>query len=163
MSKLHAWAQHGHIQCMGNMHLLGELGHAPAINFFWNYTLWDCLILRWFLATNTILSVLFVCSLHIHMKVSAHANNNNNIFTQGTSEFVWAQAQVAIRQGVATPLLCRSHHIYHKVWRYVFPCVCRFIDGVPKSVYMETRGPQNRGSHIHMVYITNWPEQNGTE
>ena len=28
---------------------------------------------------------------------------------------------------------------------------------------METRGPQNRGSHIHIVYITNWPEQNGTE
>ena len=32
-------------------------------------------LLRPFLATNTILSVLPVCSLHVHMKVIAHANN----------------------------------------------------------------------------------------
>ena len=25
------WAQHGHIQCTRNTHLLGELGHAPAV------------------------------------------------------------------------------------------------------------------------------------
>ena len=25
------WAQHGQIQCMHNTHLLGELGHAPAM------------------------------------------------------------------------------------------------------------------------------------
>ena len=25
------WARHGHIQCASNMHLLGELGQAPAI------------------------------------------------------------------------------------------------------------------------------------
>ena len=24
------WAQHGHIQCVRKMHLLGKLGHAPA-------------------------------------------------------------------------------------------------------------------------------------
>ena len=28
------WAQHGHIQCARNTHLLGELGDAPATNFF---------------------------------------------------------------------------------------------------------------------------------
>ena len=31
---------HGHIQCMRNTHLLGELGHAPAMKiFFKSYTL----------------------------------------------------------------------------------------------------------------------------
>ena len=25
------WAQHGHTQCVRNMHLLGDLGHAPAM------------------------------------------------------------------------------------------------------------------------------------
>ena len=28
------WAQHGHIQCVHNMHLLGKLGHAPAMKIF---------------------------------------------------------------------------------------------------------------------------------
>ena len=25
------WGQHGHTQCVCNMHLLGNLGHAPAM------------------------------------------------------------------------------------------------------------------------------------
>ena len=29
------WAHHRHIQCMPSMHLLGEMGHAPAIKVFW--------------------------------------------------------------------------------------------------------------------------------
>ena len=33
------WAQHGHIQCVHNTHLLEELGHAPAMKIFGNYTL----------------------------------------------------------------------------------------------------------------------------
>ena len=28
------WAQNGHIQCTHSMHLLGELGHAPAMKIF---------------------------------------------------------------------------------------------------------------------------------
>ena len=28
------WAQHGHTQCVRNMHLLGDLGHAPATKNF---------------------------------------------------------------------------------------------------------------------------------
>ena len=27
------WPQHGHIQCVGNTHLLGDLGHTPTMNF----------------------------------------------------------------------------------------------------------------------------------
>ena len=67
------WAQHGHIQCVHNTHLLGELGHAPTTKFFWIYILSS--LLKPFLATNTIFSVLHLCSLHVHMKVIAHANN----------------------------------------------------------------------------------------
>ena len=28
------WAQHGHTQCVHNTHLLGDLGHAPAMKHF---------------------------------------------------------------------------------------------------------------------------------
>ena len=51
------WALHGHILCMCNMHLLGELGDTPAMKI-------SCALrslLRPFLATNTILSVLPTC------------------------------------------------------------------------------------------------------
>ena len=34
MSNLATWAQHGHIQCAHNTHLLGELRHTPAITIF---------------------------------------------------------------------------------------------------------------------------------
>ena len=36
--------QHGHIHCMRNTHLLGELGHVPTRKFFlfFFFTLWDC-------------------------------------------------------------------------------------------------------------------------
>ena len=37
--ELVTWAQHRHIQCAQNTHLLGELGHTCAMNFFFNYTL----------------------------------------------------------------------------------------------------------------------------
>ena len=66
------WPQHGHIQCMRNTHLLVEPGHGPAIKIFELYTLRS--LLRLLLATNTIISVLPVCSLHDHMKAIAHAN-----------------------------------------------------------------------------------------
>ena len=58
MSKLH-----DHIQCMRNTHLLGQLGHAPAIQIF------SEIASEAFLATNTTLAVFLVCSLHVHMKV----------------------------------------------------------------------------------------------
>ena len=66
------WPQHGHIQCMRNTHLLVEPGHGPAIKIFELYTLRS--LLRSLLATNTIISVLPVCSFHDHMKAIAHAN-----------------------------------------------------------------------------------------
>ena len=62
------------------------------------------------MATNTILSVLPVCSLHGHMKAMAHANKWSltsafcNIFTWAPVNFMWAQARVS--PGVATPLCC---------------------------------------------------------
>ena len=59
------WAQHDHIQCVRNTHLLGELGHAPAIQIFFDSEIAS----EAFLATNTTLAVLPVCSLHVHMKV----------------------------------------------------------------------------------------------
>ena len=52
-------------QCVRNTHLLGNLGHAPAME---KYTL--KLLLRSFLATNTIHSVLLVRSLHVCMKLA---------------------------------------------------------------------------------------------
>ena len=45
ISSLSCWvglvmlAQHGHTQCVRNMHLLGDLGHAPAMKIFFNYAL----------------------------------------------------------------------------------------------------------------------------
>ena len=67
------WAQHGHIQCVCNTHLLRNWGTLPP---------WKCFKLnsrrspqRPLLATNTILSVLPVCSLHVHMKTITQANN----------------------------------------------------------------------------------------
>ena len=75
-----------------NMHLLGELGHAPAMKVFSVlYTLRS--LLRPFLTTNTIVSVLSVCSLHVHMKTITHANKWSLILAfhmliyPGTSEF----------------------------------------------------------------------------
>ena len=68
-----AWTQHGHTQCVHDMHLLGNLGHAPAMKMFKLYTL--KLLLRPFSVTNTIHSVLPVRSLHVHMKLTiAHTN-----------------------------------------------------------------------------------------
>ena len=65
------WAQHGYIQCAHNMHLLYRgTGACSAVKIFDLRSL-----LRPFLATNTIPSVLPVCSLHVHMKAIAHANN----------------------------------------------------------------------------------------
>ena len=72
--------------------------------------------MRPFLATNTILSVLPVCSLHVHMKVIAHANNLFDlsiIFTRAPVNFMWAQTWVAM-PGVAMPLVLHrfmSHSI----------------------------------------------------
>ena len=71
-----------------NTHLLGELhGHASAMKIICTLRL----LLRPFLATNTILSVLLpVWSLNVHMKVIAHANNWSltlAFLTRGTSEF----------------------------------------------------------------------------
>ena len=49
MSKLQVlWVEDEHIQCARNTHLLGELGHAPAMKL---YTLRS--LLRPSLATNT--------------------------------------------------------------------------------------------------------------
>ena len=83
-----------------NTHLLGELGHTPAMKIFVKlYTLKS--LLRLLLATNTILSVLPVCSLHIHMKVIAHANNwsltlaFHIIFTRAPVNFMRVQAWYA--------------------------------------------------------------------
>ena len=67
------WTQHRHIQCVHNTHLLEEQGHTPTMKIFGNYTL--RLLLRPFLATNSTLSVLPVCSLHLHMKAITRANN----------------------------------------------------------------------------------------
>ena len=72
-------------------------------------------LLRPILATNTILSVLPVCSLHIHMKMIAHANNwsltlpFHNIFTWAPVNFTWAQAWVCL--GVAMPLVTEERWI----------------------------------------------------
>ena len=72
--ELVTWAQYRHIQCAHNTHLLGELGHTPAMNFFpiihseiASEILWPQIA--------TILSVLPVCTLHVHMKAISHANN----------------------------------------------------------------------------------------
>ena len=90
------WALHGHIQCVCK--------HTSA-SVWKSYTL--RLLLRPFLATNTILSVLPVCSLHIHMKVIANANNWSStltyhiILTWAPVNIMWAQTWVCL--GVATP------------------------------------------------------------
>ena len=70
--------------------------------------IYELLKLYIYILTNTILLVLPVCSLHIHMKVIAHANNwsltltFHIIFTRAPVNFMWAQAWVC--SSVATPL-----------------------------------------------------------
>ena len=88
------WAQHRHIQCTCNMHL-GKLARAHSHHE--NYALWDHF---WGCFSKTILSVLPICSLHVHMKAITHANNwsltlaFHTIFTQAPVNFMWAQAWV---------------------------------------------------------------------
>ena len=103
------WAQHGHIQCARNTHLLGELGHAPSMKVFFFEILHSEITLRRFLATYTTLSVLPVCSLNIHMKAITHANNWSLtlafyiIFTWAPVNFMLAHTQVC--PGVANTLM----------------------------------------------------------
>ena len=68
------WAQHGHTQCVRNTHLLGDLGHAPAmINFIVHSEIASEAL---FFGHKYNSSVLPVCSLHVCMKLAiAHANN----------------------------------------------------------------------------------------
>ena len=92
-----------------NTHLLGELhGHAPAMKIFGALRL----LLRPFLSTHTVLSVLPVCSLNIHMNVIAHANNWSLTLAGAPVNFIWAQARVCL--GVATPLVTTPcNYTYH--------------------------------------------------
>ena len=67
-------AQHGHTQCVRNMHLLGDLGHAPAMKIF--------KLTHPEITSEAIFSHKYhssdlpVCSLHVRMKFAiAHANN----------------------------------------------------------------------------------------
>ena len=53
-------------RCVCNMHLLGNLGHAPTMQKVKIFILKS--LLRSFSIQNTIPSVLPVCSLHVHMK-----------------------------------------------------------------------------------------------
>ena len=68
------WAQHGHTQRVHSTHLLGDLGHTPAMKIFQ--------IIHSEIASEAVFShkynssVIPVCSLYIHMKLAiAHANN----------------------------------------------------------------------------------------
>ena len=68
------WAQHGHTQRVRNTHLLGDLGHTPAMKIF--------SIIHSEIASEAVFghkyhsSVLPVCSLHVRMKLAiAHAIN----------------------------------------------------------------------------------------
>ena len=82
------WAQYGHTQCVLNTRLLG---HAPAMK-----NLKNCILRSKSLDTNTILSVLLICSLYIRMTPAiAHANNwlltsvFYTIFTRAPANFTW--------------------------------------------------------------------------
>ena len=76
MSKLrgysiHGHSIHGHTQCVHNMHLVGNLEHAPAmknVKIIHSEIACDAV-----LPTNTIHSVLPVCSLHMELAIP-HAN-----------------------------------------------------------------------------------------
>ena len=91
------WAQHGHIQCVHNTHLLGKQRHASAMKIFLHSEIASKVI---FLPQIPFFSVLPVCSLHVHMKAIAHANNYSStlafhiIFTRAPVNFPWAQAWV---------------------------------------------------------------------
>ena len=109
------WVQHGHTQCMRNMHLQGNLGHAPASK---NLTLRS--LRRQFLATNTILSVLTVCLLHVHMKLAIADANNwllTLAFTRAPVDFMWAQAWVC--PGVASPTAYSTQKWRGKAWEHL--------------------------------------------
>ena len=70
MSKLCGDSVHTFSACV-TLCLLGELGHAPAMKIFLHSQISSAAVF----ATNTILSVLPVCSLHVHMEAIAHAND----------------------------------------------------------------------------------------
>ena len=122
---------------MCNMYLLGELGHRNSAwhrnrnrhrNSAWHRNrnrhrnsarhaptmkiIHSEITSETFLATNTILLVLSVCSLHV-----AQASNKfvvdlsfPHYFYLGTSEFMWAQTQVCT--GVAMPLVRKCCSIW---------------------------------------------------
>ena len=96
------WAQHGHTKHVCNTHLLGNLGHAPAMKL---YTLKNLLTL--FLATNTIHSVLPACSLYVRMKLAiAHANKYD--------------MYIHVCSGVATPGHTRACAYIKIIWKAKF-------------------------------------------
>ena len=85
-------------------------------------------LLRLFSATNTILSVLPVCTLHVLVKLAiTHANNwfltlaFYIIFTWATANFMWAQARVC--PGVAT----YTTDLYSSVPLYILAACIPFL------------------------------------
>ena len=110
------WAQHGYIQCAHNMHLLYRgTGACSAVKIFDLRSL-----LRPFLATNTIPSVLPVCSLHVHMKAIAHANNwSLTLHVAFHIIFTWAPVNFYVgtdlgmhRYNYATAFTCHTDIIH---------------------------------------------------
>ena len=108
--------------CMGTFSVHVNTHLLVFENFLRLYT--PRLLLRPFLAINTILSVLPVCSLHIHMKVIANANNRSLtlafhiIFTRAPVTFTWAQTWVYL--GVATPLYIATLWTLDHSWTECF-------------------------------------------
>ena len=86
------WAQHGHTQCVCNTHLLGDLGHAPAV-----------------IASEAVFghkynSFSLTCTL---------VSCPHEICDPAPANFTWAQARVC--PGVATPLIWISDFLLHQL------------------------------------------------
>ena len=92
------WAQHGHIQCTHNTHLLGELGHTPAIKFFWHSEIAsEAIFGHKYHSFKSYLYTRFMSTWkQSHMLTTG-------LWPQLSTLFMWAQAQVCL--GVATPLI----------------------------------------------------------
>ena len=95
----------GHTQCMHNMYLLGNLGHAPTMKIF---TIIHSIIASEAVFSHGYHSFSLTCMLtsHLHETCdhtwSLHGLSFHNILPRAPANFTWAQARICL--GVATPL-----------------------------------------------------------
>ena len=119
------WAQHGHIQCVRNMHLLMELGHTPAMKIdplwycFWGpfwpqIPFFQSYLYARFTSTWKWLYMLIA---NWSLTLAFHI-----IFTRAPVNFMWAQTRQC--PGAVTPLRMKVETNSQFQWYFCGLTIC---------------------------------------